>query len=253
MSVLFASLLVSSFSPAADQPALSEQSLAAMNWVDLSRRLTGESEATRQRVLRRLRALPDLTELLRQGLKTSDRALALDAVAALQLNDFLPELLSEVKDDPDGSTTLTVNTLLSHANSQQIISVYDRLLDSPALSSLSASAVVAMLDPLGRLGAPLSKALFGQLLNHSSFEIRAAALYYLRLLLLRHRRSEYQPWLVQALKSRPYQIRLQALAILGELKLPREKRNSFLTECLQDTNSAVRLSCQSLAREETSK
>ncbi len=192
--------------------------VAAPAWSYWARKVgQSETEAERSHALTRLRADKSLRSSLKAGLSSADRGLALDAIVALGMKEFVPDLLSRVETDEDGFLTLNLNALIDGKNKNLVVTTYMSLLEAPRARAISAAAIVAMLEPLGRLGAVLPKATIEALFAHSYPEVRSGVLYYARLLSLRHANRDYHPILVKGLSSGEFQLRLQAVSILAEL------------------------------------
>src|SRR4051812_44074871 len=88
----------------------------AADWRSSAGRLTGYSETDRESAIVELRKMPRLAASLRAALHGSDKALALDVIAALKLAALLPDLLRASQDDTDGTTYLAIGALLDDGN-----------------------------------------------------------------------------------------------------------------------------------------
>ena len=223
------------------------------SWINAARRV-GQSETAqaREQSLTALRSQKNLNQKLLKALDTSDRALALDAIAALSLKELVPELLERIVRDQDGFLTLNLSSLMDETNKAQILGGYTDLIGSAQYSELSAGAIVAMLEPLGRLGETLSRDEVLKLSRHSFPEVRSATLQYLRAMALAHNDRAHDMIARDFLKSGEFQLRLQAVAFFNELldkRLPPIYSVSQLrSSCQKEPNKIVRDECLRLLK-----
>ena len=245
-----------------------KKSAPSMSWTKWARRV-GQSESERAEAIKKLKSDPDLETMLTTALDGHDRALALDVISALGLENLLPTLLKRVIYDQDGFTTLTINSLLSDKNRDEILAVYKAHLSKstestpvgPASSpdqsrggyKLSAANIVAMLEPLGRLGHELAKERIANLLTWSSPEIRSAALSYIRSVALDHHNHTYDTLIRPLLRASEFQLRLQAVSLLNELRkapdtLLHIAGDELENQCSREGDEKARLYCRSLLR-----
>ena len=199
--ILFAFLF--SFSAFAEAPS----------WKDLARKV-GESEEHRAAVIAQLRKVPSLKTKLSQAIYSKDRPLALDVISALDMKELIPDLLLHVPADPDGFLTVAVNAMMDSQNQKRILDSYK---DTLASSGVSFAALVAMLEPLGRMNVSISREVLLNLSVSASPEVRSAVIYYLRIMALRNKRYDNLDLLAGFLKSREFQLRLQAVSVAGEI------------------------------------
>jgi hypothetical protein len=184
-------------------------------WTVLARHV-GQNEKASAVAIAKLRKTKDIEKTLTSALGTKDRFLALDVIAALRLTDMIPRLVENIPEDDDGFTTLTVNALIDSKNKSLVLSTYERHIAS-GTDALSPAAIVAMLEPLGRLNHPLPKAALKRLAAHEYPEVVSAALLYARTRSIGHQSKEPLEMLHQTLDSPSAQIRIQSLYLADEI------------------------------------
>ena len=194
--------------------AFAPSARAAANWTRLARQV-GESEKSRDAALAALRKTPRINQILFKALAGTDRALALDVIVALDIKSFVPELIERSAVDEDGFLILALSSMLDETNENKILSSYQSALTR--LSERSPAAIVAMLEPLGRLGRRLPRATVAALFAHEWPEVRGAALYYVRLMALEHRKDAGLEHVAGALRERSFQLRAQAVFAAREI------------------------------------
>jgi HEAT repeat protein len=180
------------------------------SWTRLARQV-GQTEKTRKSAMKKLREMKDLNSTLLKALDSQDRALALDVIANMQLNELVPELLTRLSSDEDGFLVLALNSLLNEKNKSLILNTYSEKLSPGRPAIYSAASVVAMLEPLGRLGTLLPRTTLAPLFSHDFPEVRMAALSYVRIMTLQHHNRQFMDLAYKALQSTPLQLRVQAL------------------------------------------
>jgi hypothetical protein len=193
------------------------ESPPARSWSWLAGRLTGVSEEDRRGAIEQLRALPRLSDSLSAALAGPRRFLALEVISSLGLRDFLPALLTLSEHDRSGATLLTLNTLLDGHNVEGVARAYRDRLTRDGGRPRSATAAVIMLDTLGRLGVTLPDSTVRAFLESPSFELRSAALSYARYQILQFHAPRFLFAVETALRSHPYQLRLQADFLIADL------------------------------------
>ena len=186
------------------------------SWKVLARKV-GQSEDYRAGAIRELRRMGSLSKDLREGLRNSDRPLALEVISALEIKSLIPDMLELVPTDSNGFLTLGLNSMMTEKNQKQIIDTYLNLLDSKNIGTVSNGSLMAMLEPMGRLGVRLPKTTIQQLKANESPEIRSSLLYYVRMMVLRHRVRDNVDVVSELAKASEYQVRLQAESVLGEI------------------------------------
>jgi len=222
-------------------------SAGAADWRATARRLTGLSESVRQRAITELRGVPHLASTLRASLQGPDKALALDVIAALNLEDLLPDLLLASQTDTDGTTYLAIGALLDDHNARSIADAYVHRLRETTTRPVSMTAQVIMLDTLARLGARMSEPEVLRLLDSPIFEVRSAALYYARVWMRKARRNDFEGVIRAALHCEPYQLRVQALYTVWDLRdVLGDKTRDLLGQCTGDDSEEVRELCKSI-------
>jgi len=219
-----------------------------VEWTTHALRLTGESDKVHDEAVAALRMWPNLEGTLKTALIGDKKYLALDVIAALSLQSMMADLFAQSENDENGSIYLTINALLNSDNQTQIAQLYlDRLRHHKGMSMPSQ---VVLLDTLGRMGISLSDKDLTPYLESSSFEVRSAALYYLRYQVLKFGMSARLPLIKNFLIQEPYQIRLQALYLI--LDLPSKLKTQaqpLLANCKADRHREVQGLCRSLAGE----
>jgi hypothetical protein len=233
--------------------SISQPASAADRWTVLARKV-GQSEEQRASAIRELKRMPNLSASLRKALYTSERPLALEVISALELRGMMPELIELVPTDRDGFVTLALNSMMTDKNQSFILDTYIDLLDPKYQSSLSASAIMAMLEPLGRVGIKLSRPTLTALKKNPSPEIRGSLLYYIRIMALRNRVFENLDLVTEMTKAEEFQLRLQAISvsaeILSEVKSPTvhqalKSREDLNGLCSQESDSKIKDVCLS--------
>lgn len=222
------------------------------NWIQRARKV-GQSEtpAARNAALAGLRKQKNLSSKLVKALDSKDRALALDAIGALPLKDLVPELQKRASSDPDGFLILTLSSLLDQQNKDSILSTYKEALDNE--SEVSPAAIVAMLEPLGRLGEVLDKSILEKLAAHPYPEVRSAVLSYIRAHALLHNKRDHDNLVTKAIGAPEFQIRMQAISFAKEINSQSGKpailpHSELEKHCLKERASRVREQCLVLIR-----
>lgn len=220
-------LIIASFHTSAEAAG------SSYHWTALARHV-GQTERSRDAAIRELRKIKNLDQTLLKSIGTSQKPLALDVITALELTHLVPELLKKIDSDKDGFLVLTLNSLLSEKNKTSVIDRYLELLKPTRQSESSAPALVAMLEPLGRLGVSLSLESVEKLFEHSYPEVRSAALYYVRMMTLMKLDRSYLKFINKALSLSPYQVRLQALYVLDEMATKSEYKGALKPAALKE-------------------
>lgn len=248
------SLFISLIASALFVPSLASAKAAAPkadSWTDLARKV-GESEDGRADVIARLRKIKSLKTVLKKAIYTKQRPLALDVISALELKELVPDLLFHVPADPDGFLTVAINAMMDPSNQTQILKSYSENLNPNSIDKVSAAAIVAMLEPVGRLSVVLSKETIAILEQHASPEVRASTLYYIRIMGLRNKHYEALETLTKMLKAGEFQLRLQAVSIGAELLAqdasPKDKlpsRDTLKDVCDVEKTPSIKSACLS--------
>lgn len=225
---------------------------AEVHWTKLARQV-GQNEKNHALVIRRLRETKNLEQTLLKALETPQRSLALDVISALRMETMIPELLDRVAADEDGFLVLTLNSLLSQETKSRILDSYVENLNPGRPQIYSAAAIVAMMEPLSRLGVPLSKEILNTLFAHEYPEVKSAALEHVRLQILRYGKKENSDLIMKALKMNPAQIRVQAIFLIDELaskpELAKSISSSSVEEaCNSEKNASLKKKCMGIAQ-----
>lgn len=219
-------------------------SLAAeAGWQIWAKKLIGEKEEVRNTSLKELKKIKDLNQQLNKALDSeAEKALALDVIVALQLQDFNPRLLQAALTDREGITVLAINGLLTTTNRQQIGKEFLKHL-TMRMPLLSESAIVAMIDGLGRMGKKIPSELWQKLFTHPAHEVRSAAITYLRVMHMNYKLRPSSDFLRQGLAEASRQLRMQTAFFVFELK-DHPAYQAIFAACLQSSNSEVRMACE---------
>lgn len=215
-------------------------------WTELAKKV-GTSEDVRGSAIQDLKAIKGLKERLKKAIYTADRPLALDVISALDMKELIPDLLLHVPADPDGFLTVAVNAMMTDKNQTEILNSYQEILEPGNIKRVSSGAIVAMLEPLGRLAIRLPKPMLQGLKEHESPEVRASLLYYLRIMALRNQVGDHLEIVNDLLKSNEFQLRLQAVSMTAEI-LDHKSTNSNLT-----SNLMSRSDLKSICKQEKAK
>ncbi len=219
------------------------------DWVAPARRLSGEAKNVRKEMVEKIRAVAGLEKSLLAELGGPHRFLAYDVMTALELRTLLPEILEHLETDDTGFAVHAANSLSRAEDRMVLIQKYRKALES---EKTAAPALMALLDTLGRLGALLTPDLCEKMLRHPSYEVREAALNYLRTAILRLGQQDWAIRVSPALESdQPWQIRVQALFLLSELP-PRNRRSlasAFKKACAHLPDQEASRLCQALGKD----
>lgn len=190
------------------------------DWQYHARRLTGFSDTTRRESLHQLRQRKHLQSELRTALSGRQRYLALDVITTLGFHDFLQDLFPLTHQDESGAVILAINALLTQKTRPQILEHYTAVLERLNTVPLSAPAIMALLDVLGRLKHPISEEQLESFMDVSDPGIRSAAIYYARLMRKDPKLPEYRATLERGLEDAASQIRKQSELAAAERPLP---------------------------------
>ena len=224
----------------------------ARDWSKEAVRLTGESQAVRGRAIMRLKKTPHLKEILRREIHGNRLAQALDVIATLELRDLLPDLIQLGTTDATGSVYSAINSLLNEKNLASVLPTYrKRLLCEPACQA-SPAAQVVILDTLARAGLDLSSDELTRLLKSSQYEVKSAALEYVRSAIMTRGKFELLPLVQASLQANPWQLRLQSWYLISELPPQIKIRLKISKEnCAQERNIEARGACLNLFKDKT--
>jgi HEAT repeat protein len=222
-------------------------SVSTPAWTRLARQV-GQTEKTRLSAMKQLRETKDLNSILLKALDTRDRALALDVIANMRLEELVPGLLTRISSDEDGFLVIALNSMLNEKNKNLILNTYMEKLAPGRPAIYSAASLVAMLEPLGRLGIPLPHTTLTPLFTHDFPEVRMASLSYVRMMTLQHRNRIYVDFITKALQSTPQQLRVQALFLIDEMTKKPELKGKIDFPALTATCSKEKGSLKDLCR-----
>jgi hypothetical protein len=217
------------------------------DWMRLARKLTGEGDAGRARVVKALKSIPGIEGLLREALRIPEPYLALDAIVALRLTSLYNDVLKASLKDRAGFSYLALDALVTPAQEKLLADIYRERIGAP---ETSAAAKVVMIDSLIRMKEKLPEdELARLLLENESPEVKSAALYYLRGFLVTYQDRSYLPLFKGVLESGlSRQRRVQALALASELPQPTLKElGVFNLACSGDLPPNVEATCERLA------
>lgn len=222
-------------------------SISEAKWTDLAHQI-GQSEERKRNAVQKLKALPQLREVLIRALETNDRLLALEVISTLQLRDLVPKLLLKIKDDESGFLVLTINSLMDNRNKEKILNTYAKILGKENLSQLAPGNLVALLEPMGRLGRDLSQNQLSKLLDHSYPEVQTAALNYIRRKNKQENQTEPIALLPHYYPKSSYQVRLQMLFLFQEMSrspgsIVSKAWSQIESLCQNDAKPVVRKKC----------
>ena len=218
-------------------------------------RAVGQAEENRETVILKLRSIKNLKTKLIEALPTQNRAMALDVMAALEMHDLVDDLLVYMSADEDGFVTLTISSLMNAQNQTNAISAYVENLKPENANRFSAPTLVAMLEPLGRIGIPLSSSTIEALSKQASPDVRAATLYYLRMMAISNHEHSKDQYIQSFLKSSEFQLRLQAISTLSEFSRSHDpsfepenilSHDELMAVCKKEASLVIRGYCISL-------
>lgn len=184
------------------------------NWVELARDV-GPAEKNRNAAIAQLRKLKGLDKTLLNQIGKTHQAYALDVISALNKKELIPDLLQKISLDNSGFLILTLNSLITSPDLSLVFSHYKKLIGTD--DSLSPANIVALLEPLGRLGEKLEKEDLEKLLRHPFPEVRSSVLLYARNLVLKFKNPEYHSLFKLAQNDKVYQIKQMIHSYLKEL------------------------------------
>ncbi len=222
------------------------------SWTREALRLSGGSDQTRRQALGQLRQQPHLHELLLKELAGPQRGLALDVISALEMRSFLPTLLEKAQTDESGFIYLTINTLLTMQNRDEVVAIYRQRLFCPPACKTSPAAQVILLDALSFIHEKLPyNDLRLLLLSPGAWpEVKAAVVAYVREQTLEQNDNRYLPLLKIALADPSLQLREQTIYFIAELpKDMRRKRVVDLQNCALPVSPTTQNLCRRLAQE----
>ena len=219
-------------------------------WAHLARQV-GSAETGREKIIKDLRKIKNLEQTLVEALETKHRSLALDVIAALHLESLVLPLLDGIESDRDGFLVLTLNSLLNAENKDLVLTEYADKLGHGERDRYSPAAVVAMLEPLGRLGVSLPVDTVSSLLQHPFPEVGSAALGYIRAVATKGKSEEASSLIALGFDASSFQLRLQAIALASELSRKGKasfRKKTLTSLCDKETHATVKSHCFALVR-----
>ena len=214
------------------------------DWEKLALRLNGASLDDQKIARVKLTQIPHLKDLLANELKGENRFLALDVISSLHIKTLLPNVIEGSVTDSTGFFYNAINALHDPSHAKMIGDLYIERLGLVNSVSISPTAQVIMLDTIGRLGRGLNEETLWSFIRSPSFEVRSAALYYIRSRTVKRKLEPLFPMIEELLRGKPYQLRIQSIFLLSELKRSyRDTVNTLLQKCLNDPQSEVRTLC----------
>ncbi|MBC7396322.1 MAG: hypothetical protein H7333_02670 [Bdellovibrionales bacterium] len=214
-------------------------------WVANARRLSGESDAVRNRAMHDLKATPKIETILKEALITPRRFLAMDVISTLKLTNLIPDLVQYSENDETGTYYLALNSLITSFNEKEFKELYAKRLlsgNSPAVARM------ILIDTLLRMQFRLTPRQLRELLvKDESPEVRSSALYYLRATLLHESYDDFVPLLREVLedKNTSRQLKMQALFLASELSPELfQKIRDIRAPCLLPAPAALKLTCE---------
>lgn len=180
-------------------------------------RYTGPAEKKRPQAISELNKIENLDALLLKQLGTNNQGLALDVISALGKQDLIPQLIKKIPEDDSGFLILTLNALLSKSNYKSVLTKYKKMLETQS-ETLSAANIVALIEPMGRMGCAIEMSSLKTLIKHPYPEVRSAVLNYARTILVKYNKSGYFPLFKIASNDKTWQIRKQVETHLFEIK-----------------------------------
>jgi hypothetical protein len=208
--------------------------------------LSSENGTVQEDAVKHLRELPDLHSQLQAGLLSKESADATRVIRALHDVTMTDAMISFAQKVPSTDAMITLLSLLSPETREQISAASDELLNSRN-DEMPAGSIIAGLNILSSTDHAISAELAQKFLNSDSYEVRIALMSYVGHLLSVNKGEPYLGLLSQALKGKPYQLRLQALAVAKSLA-PNQFAaiTSSLESCSSDLNMKVRSGCKKL-------
>lgn len=219
--------------------SISAQAAPSEEWIRPARRLTGESDQVREESLSKLRKIKNLPTILKEALPGPNRPLALDVAAALNLHSLLPDLLSFSQQDESGATYLAINSLATDKDWPTLKDLYHQRAVEPGASI---PVRMILIDTLARLRVRVSEAELGAWLIYPHYEVRSAALYYVRYRMVKFGEDEWA-WAVEKASEDPdRRIRIQAAHLTNDLP-PRMKSTIKFHNCAVEQDPEVESLC----------
>lgn len=186
-------------------------SFAYANWLTEAKKLSGESDSIREQAILQLKNIPDLEMqfkklLQRAPASNAEQSLALDVISTLHLKSLWSDLLRFSEKDGSGMSYLAIISLTDKSNHLQTKKVFLERLNHARYSPV---VKMILLDALLRMKQPVSQQKIKDFLGErSSPEVRSAALYYIRGMVLRENYKSYLP-LLKTIDPQKYSLQFQ--------------------------------------------
>lgn len=208
--------------------------------------LSSENGSVQENAVRHLRELPDLHSQLQAGLESKEPADATRVIRALHELAMTDAVISLARKAPTTDAMITLLSLLSPETRERISAVSGELLNSRN-DEMTAGSIIAGMNILSSTDSAISAELARKFLNSGSYEVRIALIAYAGHLLSVGKGDAYLDLLSQALKGKPYQLRLKALAAAKALPPSQFAAiKGSLESCSSDSNMEVRSGCKKL-------
>jgi len=193
----------------------SSQTLAK-DWSYWARHV-GPAEKKRTKAIQNLKTIPNLDQILLDKIGSSQQGLALDVISALEKRDLLYPLMDKILIEPSGFLVLTLNSLMTKDNRNQVLEIYFELMAKDFLQ-LSPANLVAMIEPFGRLGSKLPKPILEKYSQHTFPEVQSALLSYARQMIFEHRQVAYHQVFKKLKDTADYQLQIQIKSYMEEVE-----------------------------------
>lgn len=223
---------------------IASTTFAASNWKNSAIKLSGDPELRAQGV-KELKELKNLSEQLSQNFK-NDRALVLQVVRELELRDFLPRLYEIISllngRELSYDVVQTATYLSQEKNLSELTKLYSSKLETAKLTD---TTTLALLLGLQKFNYPIEEKKLVSYLEHSSYEIRIAAVEMAKH--LGKNKKSYDKVFQKAIVTSPYQVRMVAYSeFLTNADLKKSHQADLKKACGQEKNDEVKELCQKL-------
>ena len=224
--------------------SISLSSFAKTTWEESAVKLSGDPEV-RAQGLKELKAIDNLSEQLRANFAVK-KELVLDVIRALKMQEFLPRLLEMTEtttpSDLKWQVVETATGLSEVKDERKLTEIYAKKIETKKLPD---ATLLALLTGLQKYRYPISEKKLISLLEHSSFEIRLAAVQIAAD--LAKEQPKYNLVLKKAITLSPYQLRLQAYATYSEdTALAKLHKKEINKACQTEKNSDVKELCSKI-------
>lgn len=216
---------------------------SATNWQESALKLGGEPHL-RQEGINELKKIPDLDDKLQVVFGRPQEDLALAVIRSLEMKNYFPRLLGLISQSHGEKIkwklVFTTNAIASIEDRDRLVEVYKTKLGEMKIAS---PALIALLEGLGKFDYHLSIADLEKLLRHPSYEVRMASIQAAANLFVKD--ASYAPVLVDAVATKPYQVRLHAYQGLNHRPETMNKfREKIQLACAAESNDMVKAVCR---------